>query len=76
MSDPFSVTEIVGYLASLLVLVSFLMRNLRTLRIVNCVGCAAFIVYGFMLAISWPIVITNVAIVVINLVYLLKPKKV
>lgn len=76
MSDPFSITEIIGYLASLLVLLSFLMKDIKTLRIVNCVGCGVFILYGFMLSVSWPIVITNVAIVIINLVYLLKPQKV
>lgn len=75
--DYFSTTEIIGYLASLAVLLSFLMKNMRTLRIVNTIACSIFIVYGVLLAYSIPIIITNGAIVIINLYYLLvKEKKV
>ena len=65
-------TEIIGYLASAVVLVSFLMKNIRTLRIVNCVGCGLFVIYGCMLNYSIPIIVTNVAIMIINTVFLLK----
>jgi uncharacterized protein with PQ loop repeat len=61
-----SPTELVGYAASLFVLVSFLMKDIRTLRMVNSVGCALFVVYGIMLEYSIPIVLTNAAILVIN----------
>ena len=54
-------TEIVGYLASLFVLLSFLNKDLRKLRIVNSVGCALFVTYGVLLG-SIPVIITNVAI--------------
>jgi hypothetical protein len=50
-------------------LVSFLMKNIRTLRIVNSIGCGIFIVYGILLP-AIPILITNAAIVLINLYYL------
>jgi hypothetical protein len=62
-------TEYIGYLASALVLVSFLMKNMTYLRIINTVGCVFFILYGLLLP-SIPIVITNVAIVLVNLYYL------
>ncbi|MFT4698691.1 MAG: Na+-driven multidrug efflux pump [Flavobacteriaceae bacterium] len=68
-------TELVGYLASFLVLVSFLMKEVRRLRIVNTIGCFVFIIYGVMLQISWPIVITNVAIFGINIYYLFRNNK-
>jgi hypothetical protein len=61
-----SPTELVGYVASLFVLVSFLMKDIRTLRMVNSVGCALFVVYGVMLAYSIPIMLTNTAILAIN----------
>jgi hypothetical protein len=61
-----SPTELVGYVASLFVLVSFLMKDMRTLRMVNSVGCALFVVYGVMLAYSIPIILTNTAILAIN----------
>ena len=67
-------TEYIGYLASLLVLVSFLMKNMTYLRLVNTLGCLVFIAYGALLP-SIPIIITNAAIVLINSYYLLKSRK-
>ncbi|MCF8408174.1 MAG: YgjV family protein [Crocinitomicaceae bacterium] len=67
-------TEYIGYLASLLVLVSFLMKNMTYLRLVNILGCLVFIAYGALLP-SIPIIITNAAIVLINSFYLLKIRK-
>ena len=67
-------TEYIGYLASLLVLVSFLMKNMTYLRLVNTLGCLVFIAYGALLP-SVPIIITNAAIVLINSFYLLKIRK-
>lgn len=63
-------TELVGYLAMLFLLVSFLMKDIRRLRTLNTLACALFVVYGFLLDISWPIVISNSAIFGINLYYL------
>lgn len=71
----FSSTEIIGYIASLGVLLSFLMKNIKALRIVNTCACAVFIVYGLLLEYSIPIILTNGAIVIINLVYLFKAFK-
>lgn len=67
-------TEYIGYVASGIVLLSFLMRKMLLLRIVNTVGCVFFIVYGMMLG-SIPIILTNTAIVLINLYYLTKRVK-
>jgi len=67
-------TEWIGYLASLFVLLSFLMRNITTLRYVNSVGCLFFVAYGILLD-SWPVIITNVAIVLVNAYYLFINKK-
>jgi len=70
-----TIAEMVGYLASLVVLISFLMKDIRSLRIVGTIGCILFTIYGFILpAISWPLIITNVAITFINSYYLLKNK--
>ncbi|WP_159021436.1 YgjV family protein [Formosa sp. L2A11] len=70
-----SVTEWVGYLASFLLLIAFTMKDVKKLRIVNSVGCVLFVVYGFMLDISWPLVITNGSIFFINIYYLFFKKK-
>lgn len=67
-----SLTELVGYLASLVLMVSFLMKNINTLRIINSMGCLLFVAYGFMLATSWPIIISNTFILGVNIYYLTK----
>jgi len=67
-----TLTEWIGYLASLILMISFLMKNIITLRTINSIGAILFIVYGFMLATSWPIIITNVFILGVNLIYLTK----
>lgn len=58
-----------GYLASFFILLSFFMRNIVALRIVNTVGCIFFVIYGLYLD-SWPLIITNGAIVLVNFYYL------
>ena len=73
--EYFSVTEIIGYLASLTILLSFLMTDVKRLRMINIVGCSFFIGYGVLLDYSIPIIVTNVAIVIINGVYLIKTLK-
>lgn len=63
-------TELTGYIASALVLISFMMKDVKKLRIVNSFGCAFFIYYGVLLGNDLPIIITNLAIVLLNLYYL------
>jgi len=65
-------TEWVGYLASLVLMISFLMKNINKLRIINSMGAILFIIYGFMLSTSWPIIITNAFILGVNIFYLSK----
>ena len=67
-----SFTEWIGYLASLVLMISFLMKNINTLRIINSIGAVLFVVYGIMLAISWPIIISNTFILGVNTYYLSK----
>ena len=66
--------EWIGYLASLIILVSYLMKNVSTLRIVGTFGCILFVIYGVIID-GWPIVITNGAIVFINLYFIFIKKK-
>ncbi len=68
-----SFTEIIGYSASLGVLISFLMRDIKILRIINCIGCALFVVYGVLLNYAIPVIFTNVVIIIVNIYFLIKP---
>jgi hypothetical protein len=65
--------EWVGYLAMTVLLVSFMMKNVTKLRIINSVGCLFFVVYGLLIS-QYPIVITNLAIILINFYYLFLKK--
>lgn len=68
-----SLVEWIGYMATAVVLISFLMKSIKKLRIVNALGCLLFVLYGVMLTpVSKPIIITNVVIFGINMYYLLK----
>ena len=62
-------TEWVGYLAMTVLLISFTMKNVTKLRIINSVVCFFFVIYGLLIS-QYPIVITNVAIILINFYYL------
>ena len=63
--------EIVGYIATFLVMLSFMMKNVTRLRIINAIGCATWIAYGVMLD-SYPVIVTNVGILAINSGHLLR----
>jgi len=65
-----TITEWVGYLASGALIISFMMKNINKLRIINSIGAILFVAYGVMLAISWPIIITNAFILLANIYYL------
>jgi uncharacterized protein with PQ loop repeat len=73
--NTISLTDWVGYLASLLVLISFLMKDIKNLRAFNSLGCFAFIVYGILLDWNYPVIITNTAILGINLTAIFKSSK-
>lgn len=63
--------EILGFAASLIVLVSLLMSSLKKLRWINLVGALLFGVYGFMIG-SLPTGFMNLGIVIIDIYYLVK----
>ena len=74
-----SQTEYIGYLASFMVLLSFTMKDIKRLRLFNISGCILFIIYGFLMStlrIGLPIIIANVAILMVNLYHVIKPSKV
>ena len=66
-----TVFEIIGYVGSALVLVSFLMASVVKLRVVNAVGSTIFAVYALLIH-SYPTMIMNICLVLINLYYLWK----
>jgi tRNA(Arg) A34 adenosine deaminase TadA len=68
--------EVVGYVASFLLVVTFFLRNVKYLRIVGSLACAGFVVYGSMFPEpAFPLVIANVLIILINIIYVIKDMK-
>lgn len=62
------ITQVSGYAASVFLIISFLLKNQRKLRMVNLLGCICFVIYGFLLGYAWPIIIPN-AIISITQIY-------
>ena len=62
-------TELIGYVASALVVVSLAMTSVVRLRAISLVGSLAFVAYGVLLG-SVPIVVTNASIAVLNVWFL------
>ncbi len=63
--------EWLGYLASLVVLISLVMSSIIKLRWINLAGSALFSLYGFLIG-APPVGFMNLGIAVINVYYLIK----
>jgi len=63
--------EIIGIAASVLVLVSFLFKNIRTIRIISIVGCIVFVVYGILIG-ALSIWLLNGALILVHIFFLIR----
>ena len=63
--------ELIGYLGSLLVVVSLLMSSVIKLRIINTIGSLIFCIYALVIR-SYPTAVMNAALVAINIWFLVK----
>ncbi|MBO4411468.1 MAG: YgjV family protein [Lachnospiraceae bacterium] len=63
--------EMIGYLGSLLVLVSMLMTSVVKLRVINLIGSAIFAAYALLIR-SYPTALLNICLVAINVYQLIK----
>jgi hypothetical protein len=67
--DTATAHELVGYLASALVVLSLVMSSVLRLRLIGLAGALVFAVYGLLIG-ALPIVVTNGAILVVHAVHL------
>ena len=65
-----TIFEIIGYVGSALVLLSFLMSSVLKLRIINSIGSLASLIYGLLVH-TYPTVIMNGALLIINIVFII-----
>ena len=61
--------EVLGLIGTFLVSISMMMHNIKTLRIVNLLGCLAFGIYGIFLQ-SLSIILLNVFTMIVNIYHL------
>lgn len=66
--------EAIGWIAMCITISSFFFSNMRTLRTANFIGCLIWMVYGSLLS-SFPIVLTNIAILLTHAFWFLKNPK-
>ncbi|WP_299007240.1 YgjV family protein [uncultured Shewanella sp.] len=66
-----NVIEMLGYLASVIIAVSFMMKDIIKLRCLNCTGCLLFSLYGVLID-AWPVAAMNGFIALVNLYHLFK----
>ncbi|NND02851.1 MAG: hypothetical protein HKN91_08690 [Acidimicrobiia bacterium] len=65
----FSPTELVGYLGSLLIIVSLTRTSILHLRLIGLAGSATFFVYALLIE-AYPIALVNVVIITVHLFFL------
>ena len=66
--------DVMGYIASALVAISLMMKNIVPLRIVNFSGCFLFTLYGIAIS-AWPVAVMNGFGCIVNIYHLIKIKK-
>ncbi|MDO4182503.1 MAG: YgjV family protein [Coriobacteriia bacterium] len=72
--DTAIIVELVGYIGSALVLVSFLFTSVVKLRVVNSIGGVIFAIYALIIQ-SYPTAIMNICLLAINVHFLLKLRR-
>lgn len=66
--------DLVAYIGSAFILVSFMLKDQIKLRILNSIGASIFVYYSFSRG-DYPVIFINTSIVLINVVYILKNTK-
>jgi hypothetical protein len=66
--------EALGWIAMFITISSFFFHQMKTLRVVNLIGCLVWMIYGTLI-VSTPIVLTNVAILLTHAFWFMKNSK-
>ena len=69
MSDI--IFEVIGYLGSAFVLISFLLKDIKKIRLINIIGAAFFVAYGVYTK-TWATAFMNGALILVHIYYLAK----
>ncbi|MDR2234795.1 MAG: uroporphyrinogen decarboxylase [Chryseobacterium sp.] len=66
-----NITTYVGYSASVFIVLSFILKDVRKIRVVNMIGCICFVIYGIFNGMLWPVIIPNGLICFIQVYHLM-----
>ncbi|MCZ2084709.1 MULTISPECIES: uroporphyrinogen decarboxylase [unclassified Kaistella] len=66
------ITNYIGYAASIFVVISFALKDIKKIRILNLIGCAFFVLYGVFNGYLWPVIIPNGILCFIQVYHLIK----
>lgn len=66
--------ELIGIAASVLVLISFLMKEVRVIRTIGIVSCIVFVIYGFLIN-ALSIWLLNGILIFVHLYFLIRSRK-
>ena len=69
------ITDIVGYIAMTFLVVSFIPKQVKRIRVINFIGCVFFVAYGILLGWALPIIISNGFVAIIQVYHLINFKK-
>lgn len=64
--------EILAYFASVIILISFMVKDIVLLRLLNTIGCLIFFIYSHYHG-RYPLMFLNFMVILVNLVYIYKP---
>ncbi|MBP8903471.1 MAG: YgjV family protein [Paludibacteraceae bacterium] len=62
--------QIIGYIAMTLLVISFIPKKMKVVRVINLIACMFFLVYGILLGWAWPIIISNIAVCCVQVYHL------
>ncbi|AZA61820.1 MULTISPECIES: uroporphyrinogen decarboxylase [Chryseobacterium] len=69
------IVNYIGYAASVFIVLSFILKDLTKIRIVNLIGCICFVIYGIFNGMLWPVIIPNAIICFVQVYHLVTAKK-
>ncbi len=64
-----------AWLAPTFVILSFLLKKIRQIRIVNLVGCIFFVIYGILKGMLLPVIIPNGLLACIQIYFIVRGEK-
>lgn len=65
------IIEMMGYAASVMVLISLLMSSVIKLRIINSLGALVYVIYALIIG-SYPTALLNAGLIIVNVYFLIK----